>query len=378
MPISKTSHYDVLIVGAGVNGCASAYLLSHSGLRVALIDRSGIAAGGSGAAGAFISPKFSKGGPLKEVMAQAHAEALDFYFLNFPDHTLIRPLLHIANSPEESEKLSAYKNSTHLNHGDLPATVREAVVTEALENEWIYLDRGAVVDAQGVCRAMAEGIDFYRIEIHDPHFSEGTWHAGGLSGEHLILTTGAYPKLLPSDAVKLRAIWGHRIDVRTSTEIPCILHHFVSISPTTAEGVIAIGATHDVHYTPFGSEAYDIESGRDILLDKASKTLKLEDVEILRDYTGLRSGTHDYYPIAGALVDEEATLKRYEETGVKPDLAHCTYYPNAWMINGSGGYGFVLAPYLAKRLCDEITGVKKIDPELSPGRFLMRLIRRQS
>lgn len=378
MPTSKTSHYDVIIVGAGINGCASAWFLRRSGLRVALIDQSGIAAGGSGAAGAFISPKFSKSGPLKEIMAAAHAEALDFYADHFSHYTLQRPLLHIANSLAESEKLAAYKNATDLEYSEIPETLRSLILAEAQINESIYLSRGAVVDAQGVCRAMANGVDFFCIAATDPSYVQGLWHVGNLCAEHLVLTTGAYPKVLPSESVKLRAIWGHRIDIRSTTYLPCILHHFVSISPTTTEGIIAVGATHDVHYDPFGTVPYDVEEGRKILLEKASKTLRLENVEVVCDYTGLRSGTHDYYPIAGALIDEDSTLKEFQKTGIIPDLRRCIRYPNAWMINGSGGYGFVLAPYLARRLAEQIAQGKALDPALSPGRFLIRQMKRQS
>ncbi|TDA63171.1 FAD-binding oxidoreductase [Sulfuricurvum sp. IAE1] len=376
MPTSKTSPYDVLIVGAGINGCSCAWFLNRAGLRVALIDRSGIAQGGSGAAGAFISPKFSKSGPLKEIVAAAHAEALDFYSQHFPQQTLVRPLLHIANSASESEKLAAYKSTTALSFTEVPDALRRMVVPEALENEAIYLERGAVVDAQGVCRAMAEGSDFYSLEASDPVYQDGLWHIGELRGVHMILSTGAYPKILGGDSIKLRGIWGHRIDVQTDTEVPCILHHHVSISPTLSSETVAIGATHDVHFDPFGKETYDIEAGRAALMEKAARTLKLDNVRVVRDYTGLRSGTHDYYPIAGELVDESSSV--CEKSGEKPNVQTCVFYPNVWMINGSGGYGFVLAPYLARRICEHIVSGREIDPSLSPARFFLRRMKRQS
>lgn len=366
--------YDVIIIGAGVNGCCSAYTLHKAGLRVALIDQAGIASGGSGAAGAFISPKISKAGTLKEIMSEAHAEALEFYTTNFPNFTLVKPLLHIANTPEEGEKVESFKHETHLKHSNIPHKIQTLLSEEALNDSLIYFDMGAVVDAQGVCNAMTEGIDFYPIKVENLIHRDGAWQIGDLNAKHLVLSIGAYPKLLPIDYVGLRGIWGHRIDIGTATHIPCILHHHVSISPTTKEGIVAIGATHDVHYSPFSGEPYDIEEGRKSLLDKASKTLKLNNINILKDYTGLRSGSNDYLPMLGSLVDANTTLTLHPHLrhGKALDPQEYVYYPQLTMINGSGGYGFVLAPYLARKLKEYLVDNQPIGSILSPSRFFPR------
>lgn len=371
--------YDVIIIGAGINGCASAYFLRRAGLKVALIDQDGIASGGSGAAGAFISPKISKAGALKEIMGEAHAEALEFYTTHFPRFTLTGALLHIANSPQEADKLEHFKRETALQHSAVDSHLQSLLTEEASADSYIYFSEGAVVDAQGVCRAMAEGADVYPIKAEKLIRTDGLWQIGDLRAKHLVLSIGAYPKLLPIDYVGLRGIWGHRIDIETSTKIPCILHHHVSISPTTKEGIVAIGATHDVHYSPFSGVPYEVEEGRGILLEKASKTLKLDNINIVTDYYGLRSGSNDYLPMLGSLVDAEATLKKYPRLrhGEKVDPSEFIYYPNLTMINGSGGYGFVLAPYLAKRLKEYIADGKPLNPLLSPSRFFPRWAKRK-
>ena len=380
MPTSKISPYDVIIIGAGVNGCCSAYTLAQAGLNVALIDQDGIASGGSGAAGAFISPKISKAGELKEIMHQAHAEALDFYTSFFPKYTLVRPLLHIANSSKEGEKVESFKRETDLKHSHLPHKIETMLSDEALNASSIYFDTGAVVDAQGVCEAMAEGIDFYLLRAQMPVHRDGMWNIGPIQAKYLILAIGAYPKIMPIEYVGLRGIWGHRIDIETSTHLPCILHHHVSISPTTKEGRVAIGATHDVHYSPFSGKPYDLDHGRAVLLEKASKTLKLSNINVLHDYTGLRSGSNDYLPMLGPLVDADATLEHFPHLrhGQPVNPSEYIFYPNLLMINGSGGYGFVLAPYLAKRLKEYLIDAKEIEPILSPSRFFPRWAKRRS
>lgn len=365
----------MIIVGAGVNGCASAYFLRLAGFRVALIDQSGIAAGGSGAAGAFIAPKISKSGPLKELMDKAHAYAMAFYPEHFPDSTLQRPLLHIAKTPEDADKLRVFKDRTKLEISEPSDALRQLIKVPLSPESSVYFERSAIVNAQAVCRCMSDGIDFYPLKVESLRHDEGVWDAAGVKGTHILLAIGAYPKILSLPYIRMRGIWGHRIDIETDLKLPCILHHYVSISPTSEEGIMAIGATHNVHYSPFDTqEPYDLEAGRAELIDKASRTLKLDNIKIVADYLGLRSGSNDYLPILGPLVDTDATLSARSHTGVpKPAAAQeYVYYPNLTMINGSGGYGFVLAPYLAQMYASHLKDGKTIDKELLPERFFVR------
>jgi len=89
---------------------------------------------------------------------------------------------------------------------------------------------------------------------------------------------------------------------------------------------------------------------------------------------GLRSGSNDYLPMLGSLVDAAATLQIYPHIrhGQNVDPNEYSYYPNLTMINGSGGYGFVLAPYLAKKLKEYLVDHIPVNSALSPSRFFPR------
>jgi tRNA 5-methylaminomethyl-2-thiouridine biosynthesis bifunctional protein len=80
------------------------------------------------------------------------------------------------------------------------------------------------------------------------------------------------------------------------------------------------------------------------------------------------------------LVDADTTLEHYPHIrhGQDVDPENYYYYPNCTMINGSGGYGFVLAPYLAKRLKEYLVDKQPLDEVLSPSRFFPRWAKRQS
>ena len=356
--------YDVAIVGAGINGCSIAHELTSAGKRVILFDENGVASGGSGAAGAFISPKFSKSGELKEILHEAFLYSMEFYEREFPKLFTKAQLLHIAKDESDAEVLRIYKERTDLELLALSSELQESISLNA-----------GIVNAKPMCEALAKSAKFLKQKVESLHYEDGVWVINdSYSAKEVVLATGAYAPVVKEPYIKLRGVWGHRIDIKTSTENPYSVHQFVSISPSS-DGLLAIGATHNVHYHPqTASEPYDIEEGRAELLEKASRTLNLDDVEVIKDYTGLRSGSFDYMPLIGSLVLSQETLsnKAINFKVKKADYSEYDYYPNLTMINGSGGYGFVLAPYLAKMLSEYILSDRKISDRLTPARFFAR------
>jgi len=363
--------YDVAVIGAGINGCSVAYELVSQGKKVVVFDMEGVASGGSGAAGAFISPKFSKAGELKEIIHDAFVYSMKFYEKNFPHLFTKVPLIHIAQDEKNDEILKYYKQNTPL---------KLHKVKESFNNETVSIDAG-IVNAQAMCNAMCKSAKFVKSKVNSLMYDDGMWIIDDVySAKTVVMATGAYEQVIKEPYIQLRGIWGHRIDVKTTTENKNSIHQFVSISPSY-DGVLAIGATHNVHYHPQTSEEpYDIEQGRAELLDKASKTINLENVEVIGDYMGLRSGSFDYMPLLGSLVISKETLAGGDINfkTKKPNYEEYTYYPNLYIINGNGGYGFVLAPYLARILSQNILAGKKISDRISPARFFARWAKKLS
>jgi tRNA 5-methylaminomethyl-2-thiouridine biosynthesis bifunctional protein len=370
--------YDTAVIGAGINGCATAYFLTEGGEKVALFDREGIAAGGSGAAGAFISPKFTKGGPLKALMEESYLFSLAFYQKYFPDLIRVAPLVHFAKYEDENEKVRAFKETTALPMLSEMPSAPLMPETEAFEH--VVLAQSGLVGAREVCVRLASQADFIREEVDIIEYDDGFWQVGAIRAKRVVLATGAYRPVVRMPHISLRAVWGHRVDIRTSTPLPCHLHQYVSIASTDHDGFGAIGATHDVRYNPLTSDRpYDVARGRVLLLESAAKTVKLENVEVLRDYTGLRSGSNDYYPLVGRVADAEASLESSPELkkGVKVRSDTLVYYPELYMINGTGGYGFVMGPLLARDLAVHLLEGKAVSKALDPTRFLYRWAKRK-
>ncbi len=372
--------YDIAVVGAGINGCSVAYEFLQEDKSVLVFDKESVAGGGSGAAGAFISPKFSKAGELKAIIEDAFVYSMQYYEKHFSEHFKKAQLLHIAKDADEDERLQVFKEKTTLPLKELKKNLKTKLTQSALQRESLSLESG-IVDAQKICRAMIEGAKFIRQKVENIVFKDGYWLIDDTyTAKELILATGAYKTLLNEPYIELRGVWGHRIDVQTSTQNPHSIHQFVSISPRDGNH-LAIGATHNVHYHPeTSSEPYGVEEGRRELLERASRTIDLRDVEIVQDYTGLRSGSFDYMPLVGPLVCSRKTLECCEKNirVKKPNFQDFLYYPQLSMINGSGGYGFVLAPYLAHILKEHILNAQEISERIAPARFFSRWAKRRS
>ncbi len=361
--------YDVAIVGAGINGCLVAYQLKLLGQKVIVFDREGIAAGGSGAAGAFLSPKFAKNGELKELLNSSLDIALDFYTTHFPRYIQHNNLLHIAKDEKDAGHIQFCKEHDSLELLEHPPLDPE--------NEYIYTSKSAIVDAQHMCNALLEDIDYKTESIDTLEYVQDNWLLNkNYKAKKVILATGAYEHNFYEQPYKnIRGIWGHRIDVKTSTNNEISIHQFVSISPTKGNQ-LSIGATHNVHYHPQTSkESYDYEAGRLELLEKANRTLQLQNVQVLKDYTGLRSGSVDYMPIVGPIVDSTKSLEKLTRREIEQkhsDFSKLKYHKELYMINGSAGYGYVLAPFLAITLAKAIVQNEEVPVELLPARFFYR------
>jgi tRNA 5-methylaminomethyl-2-thiouridine biosynthesis bifunctional protein len=367
--------FDFAIIGAGINGCACSYFLTKEGFSVALFDHVAIASGGSGAAGAFISPKISKKGDIQSLIESAYLFSLDFYNQNFPSMIKNSPLLHIARDEKENKKVKEFKESTALKFSDMPDKTLSLLSDYAKEHESLFLERSATVDAKRVCEELSKDATFFKEKVTELNFNGDHYIFGDTKAKKVILANGAYTQLLNEPYINLRGIWGHRIDVKTTTALDHNIHNFVSISASDQNNILAIGATHNVHFHPErSSEAYDLQSGRDELIEKALKSVKLENIEILADHVGLRCGSNDYFPYLGKLVKTNETLDKFPQLqfGKSVDERKLIYYENLYMINGVGGYGFVLAPYIAKILCDHIIKDENIDHTLEPSRLFFR------
>ena len=71
--------YDVVVVGAGIVGCSVAYHLAKSGLKVALLDKGGVAEEASQAAVGMLAPLGDEPPDQAHPLQQLAMTALRYY-----------------------------------------------------------------------------------------------------------------------------------------------------------------------------------------------------------------------------------------------------------------------------------------------------------
>jgi len=232
----------------------------------------------------------------------------------------------------------------------------------------VCLKNNAVVEAKDICEAMLEGIDIVYEKVQELKFSEGFYCLAGIKAKKIVLCTGAYEAVVDEEYISLRRIYGQRCEVKSSTHMHASLHHEVSVSVTKKNGNISIGASHYLDE----KEVPDDEVGANELIKLAEKSIALEDIEVLNVLTGMRAGSNDYLPLLGPLVDTSRSLA-LDTSALKGNKeAKLAMLQNVYIMNGVGGYGFVLAPYLASLLCEHLVENKALPAFLEPKRFYYR------
>ena len=366
--------FDVIVIGAGINGCSLAYVLKSKGQKVLVLEKEDIASGGSGAAGAFINPKISKSGPLKELIEKAYLFALPFYEEHFASFTTSAPLLHIAKYEDDNEKVEYFNKHTSLEIQKTPNELSDMLNQHAKNFSSAYITRSAIVEAKAICDAMLKDVSYERVDVVKPEYKDGLWHIQDYSAKKLVLCTGGEEEIVKEPYIKLRRIYGQRCEVTSDTKMPASIHHKVSVSVTKKNGRIAIGASHYLDKDEMPSK----EEGEVELLALAQKSIKLDNVSIVDSFVGMRSGSNDYLPLLGAIVDSSRSISNHPEFLKGSKEAELSYHPELYMINGAGGYGFVLAPYLSKLLAEYLVDNKELPAFLEPKRFFYRWAKKEA
>ncbi len=323
-----------------------------------VLERDSIGSGDSNAAGAFLSPKISKPSPYKTYLNDAFAYSLAFYKEHFP--TLLQQcgLLKLPLDAEDEERLRSYEPYID-------------VVWQKRDEAYFFPEAG-LIEPRALITALLQDIEVVeQYRYHDISYHD-KWQIDDFSATHLIIATGSAP--LPFDLPYLlrKKIGGYRYDVRyhDMQHLRHNIHRELSFSHYHDNRVI-IGATHIRDESDLEKAAtHDSHQ----LLEKAREIVPLKELKILKNYTGYRSSTRDYFPIVGKVIHHDKTLEAYPyiQKGSKVPSEKFITFPNLYIHTALASRGFVFAPYNAMLLADLVLENREIEERLSPVRLFRK------
>ncbi len=362
-----SKHYDTIIIGAGIAGCCAAYALQQKGQKVLLLDRSGVAAsGGSGAAGAFISPMIGKGSPLQILTNEAFSFAKDFYLKHFPKYFHQTGVIRIPKNMTDAEKFPMYEAFNESEFRDVKQEELRIFGIKNSEESFIFEEAG-VCDAPEMCAAIFEQVPHAQYDVKSLLLENGGWKVGEYSSKNIVLATGYQNDLLDMRYMGINGTWGSRGDYKSTLDLKVSMHKNISIS-ANINGVIKIGATHVK-----SKEPCMVCNGEPLkeLFTSASQMVDTDDFVLKETFCGMRSGSRDYFPLTGPVIDVPFMFENYPTVtrGSKPPLK---MIDNLFVCNGLGGRGFAFAPLMAELLAEHIVKNKEMDSRVNPNRLFLK------
>ncbi|WP_423204076.1 bifunctional tRNA (5-methylaminomethyl-2-thiouridine)(34)-methyltransferase MnmD/FAD-dependent 5-carboxymethylaminomethyl-2-thiouridine(34) oxidoreductase MnmC [Pseudomonas kribbensis] len=403
-PAPVAGERRVLVIGAGLAGCATAASLATRGWQVSLLERHGeVAQEASGNPQGVLYLKLS-----------AHGTALSQLIVSGFGYTrrLLETLqrgtdwddcgvLQLAFNDKERERqaqLATAFPEDLLQWLDQPEAQARAGI--GLANGGLYYPEGGWVHPPALCQAQAAQTGITLLTHQDAvelHKVDGQWQVfdGGqlIATAPVVVLAGAaeIKRFAQSAELPLKRIRG-QITRLAQTEDSQALATVVC-----AEGYVAparlgehtLGASFAFHsddLTPTTAE----HLGNLAMLEEISDDLvmrlriKDQDPEHLEGRAAFRCTSPDYLPIVGPLADREAFDQTYAVLGKDarqvPDIA-CPWLDGLYVNSGHGSRGLITAPLSGELLAawldnEPLPLPRSVAEACHPNRFaLRRLIR---
>lgn len=355
---------DVVVIGGGIVGCATAFYLARSGASVILLERGRVGEGASGAAAGMLAPlcEAKQPGPYMDLLVAALQDypeaARDIEIASgLPTEYRRSGVLRTAFTEDEADRLEA---ATEL-YGKAGLPFRRLTPAEArLEEPALNPEvRAAVLSPeegqvfpQAITRAFRRGAEnrgarifefteVLGIEMSSRRADGVKTPAGIVEGENIVLAAGAWSPLVAQTGAAvepIRPVRGQLVALRGSgAAVRRVLYSYGGYAVPWADGRLVLGSTME----EAGYSARTTVDGVQRLMASGVRLLPgLSDAEMDGAWAGLRPGSTDGMPLLGPT----------------PGVS------NLWLATGHFRNGILLGPYTARLLADSIRA-----GQLSPG-----------
>lgn len=370
------SSFDLIVAGAGIAGLSAAWAAHQAGLRTAVVDPAGPAAGASGVPLALLNPapgrRARKTWRAKECMRHTLSllrsveeySGVKFLYENGIarpafDRKMAEGMIDSSRNPEwpegwvewlDEEEFSRRFPGVHCQGGGLWIPVGCSVrMPLFLHHLCRYLEELGVTFIFG--REISQVLDDAHAVAEPEDSVDSSQEAGFSIRRHsapvVIHATGEEMTRDPRwSLLPLHRIKGQSLTTRLTEELP----YSCSVSGLgyliqSENGEVMVGGTYEHHYHHMNPD----RKGEEYLLRRLEKqhpglSGKLREFS---SWTGVRVSLPDKMPVIGRHSSD----------------------PALWIMGGLGSRGLILAPYLGKLLVGAITDGDKLPAEVSIERF---------
>jgi glycine/D-amino acid oxidase-like deaminating enzyme len=346
--------YDFIVIGGGIAGCAISHFLQNK--KILLLEKNDLASAASGAAGAFLFPKIGFNTKYTKFVNDSLLYSFEFYESLQIDSNKSGVAL-LPRDENDKEKFQEYQKSFTLNHSNF--------------EDGFFFEDGGVVEPKDVCEVLTKNIEVKRHEVKDIKKYDDIWIIDNkYQTKNIILTTG-YEEIIDIEYIKIRPVWGQRIEIKTKMTPKKHYHKNCSISKNE-NGIVKIGATHERRKTLKNTNIEEAE----FLIQKANEILPITGYEIHSMKGGLRAGSIDYFPIVGEVIDTKKTLENQPNIINGANPKEIIYKKGLYILNGGGGRGFSNYILSAKYLQEYLINNSPLPKELDTKRLFIKWARK--
>lgn len=356
----------IIVIGAGIVGCAVAYELASRGASVRVLEWRGIGTGATRASAGILAPTIEGHAPA---LLDLGASSLAMYdeFVRRVSRDAGRSIeyersgtLQVALNASESERLCALARTfseaavTHtLMHGEQARAFEAALPAEAVRA--LFVPQHGYVSASQLTLALADatgrrGADMTTarvLGIEGGNRPSVRTQSDTINADAVVVTTGSWTDQIVSHTSAVRPIRGQSIQLRMERRpARCVIWGNDCYAVPWRDGTVLVGATvEDV-----GFDERATMSGVLHLLGEAQRLLPaLREAAFEEVRVGLRPMTKDELPVIGP----SSTM------------------PNVFYATGHYRNGVLLAPLTARLVADMVIDGRR-GPELElmrPGRL---------
>lgn len=397
---------SVLVIGAGLAGCTTAAALAKRGIKVTVLERETLAAGGSG----------NDQGVLYTRLSTKHSHLSDFSLQSFLfanrlyqqmlSKALIRDgvdgalcgSFHQSKKTAEMAAIAPQLQSIPDVASVFNATEANAVLGIEQSMPGYWFPGSGWMRPFAICQALLRNPLIQLIEntgeirLEKSNSGWAAFNDTNLIGEAqcVVLATGtATTQFTGLEWLPLQAIRGQTTNLPSAQEFGSLqsaLCHRGYIAPAR-EGQHCIGATFDIKDDDLNLRTADHQWNLDTLADAVpvwQQALEKLEVQNLTGRVGYRCATPDYLPLVGPVPEKSLFMQNYAalRKNAKQAIASTgEFVDGLYLSTGHGSRGLTSTPLAAEILASVICGEplplsRELYRAISPARFLIRELKR--